>query len=290
MKKLIVTGSGGLLGSHLVRLAQGRFETLGLLRKRLATLPGPQREVDLVDEALLDQTVRSFRPHVVIHAGAITAPVACENDPEQATLVNVRATAQLAERCAELGTRFIFLSTDLVFDGNKGMYREDDAVAPSSHYGQTKVLAEEETRRRAPNHVIARTSLMVGYSPRGNRAVNEIMKLAADRGERMPLFVDEYRCLIGAANLAEVLLEFAERSETGTFHVVGPERRSRAEWGLLIARHFGWEQSLIKPTRRADVPCMPPRPPDVSLDISKATNLLRTRIKSIPEVLHELSG
>jgi dTDP-4-dehydrorhamnose reductase len=286
VQRLLITGANGLLGSNLVRLAAGRFETLGLHSVRSA-MPGATK-VDLTDASAASNTVRNFRPDVLIHAAAMTGPVDCEKRPEEAMRVNVDATRQIARLATELGARFLFLSTDLVFDGNKGSYREEDPVGPLSHYGRTKVLAEQAAAECAPGALIVRTSLMVGTSPRGDRSVNETMKAALDRGETLRLFTDEYRSLIGVTNLAEALLELAGHSESGILHLSGPERRSRYEWGVLIARHFGWDLSRIQPVKRAEVKLFPPRPPDVSLDIGKARRVLKTPIRTIEEVLRDL--
>ena len=270
-------------------LATQQFETLGLRGGFKMQSVGKVVELNLTDTGQVDKVVRDFRPEIIIHTAAMTAPVECEKRPEDATRVNVDAARLLAILATELRARFLFLSTDLVFDGNKGMYREEDAVNPLSHYARTKAEAEEQTQRAAPDSLIIRTSLMVGHSPRGNRSVNEVMKQAIDRGETMQLFTDEYRSLIGTLNLAEAILELAEGSETGLLHLAGPERRSRYEWGVLIARHYDWDASRIQPARRADYQLNPPRPPDVSLDISRARRILKTRIKPIEEVLRDLS-
>lgn len=286
MQRLLITGASGLLGSHLARLAQGRFETLGLCSPRSADASAAR--VDLTNAEQVEKSVRGFRPRILIHAAAMTAPVNCEKQPELATRVNVDATRQLAKIAAELDARFLFISTDLVFDGEKGMYREDDPVSPLSHYARAKVVAEQATRELVAGSLVIRTSLMVGYSPRGDRSVNETMQRALDRGETLPLFTDEYRSLIGVRNLAEAILELAVRTETGILHLSGPERRSRYEWGVLIARRFGWDVTRIQAVKRADLKMFQPRPPDVSLDISKARHLLKTPIRTIQEVLRDL--
>lgn len=288
VKRLLITGASGLLGSNLMPLARQRFETLGLRGGFKAQSVGTTLELNLTDTAQVDEVVRGFCPEIIVHAAAMTAPDECEKRPEEATRINVGTTRQLAALAAELRARFLFISTDLVFDGHKGMYREEDAVNPQSHYARTKVEAERVTLERTPHSLIIRASLMVGRGARGNRSVNEVMKQALDHGETMQLFTDEYRSLIGTRNLAEAILELAERNETGLLHLSGPERRSRHEWGVLIARHFGWDATKIQPAKRADYRCNPPRPPDVSLDISKAQRILKTRIKPIEEVLHDI--
>jgi dTDP-4-dehydrorhamnose reductase len=283
VKRLLLTGASGLLGSNLLRSGRERFDLFGLCSPRDPSPPGPR--VDLTNARALRDAVEQFRPDVILHAGAMTGPVDCEKHPDEAMRVNVDATRLLASLAAEHGARFLFLSTDLVFDGNKGMYREEDPVGPLSHYGRTKVLAEQATHERMPAALIVRTTLMVGFSPRGNRSVNEAMQTALDRGETLRLFRDEYRSIIGVGNLAEALLELADSTVTGVLHLAGPERRSRYDWGLLIARRFGWDLSRLQPVTRAEMPMVPPRPADVSLDIGRARRVLKTPIQSIEEVL-----
>lgn len=271
-----------------MRPGSPRCETLGLLRTRRDGVPGNLVEVDLTDHARMETIVREFRPEAIIHAGAITAPAECEKNPDLATRVNFDATRRLAVLAAEADARFVFVSTDIVFDGQKGRYREGDPVSPLSHYAQTKVWAEQAIPKLAPNHMIVRTSLMVGTSPLRNRSANEAMARALERGETLKLFVDEFRCIVSAANLAEALLEVAGRTETGLLHFVGPERKSRYEWGLQIAQHFGWDVSRIQSVRRDELKLTPPRPPDCSLDISKARAMLKTRFQTVAEALREM--
>jgi dTDP-4-dehydrorhamnose reductase len=288
MKRLLVTGAGGLLGSHLVRLAHQGFETLGICHSHQPGLPGRTAQVDLTDHVRVERMVREFHPATIVHAGAMSLPVECEKQPELARRVNVDATRHLAMLAGKLPARLVFISTDLVFDGKKGNYREEDPVNPLGHYAGTKLEGEQETARHAPDHVIVRATLMVGYSPRGNRSVNETMKLALDRGETLPLFHDEFRNLVGAKNLAECILELGQRTETGIFHLSGPERRSRYDWGVLLARHFGWDLGRLKSVSRHEYQGNPPRPPDVSMDVGKARRLLKTPIKRIEEILVDL--
>src|SRR5262249_58599643 len=108
-----------------------------------ALLGFPLRPVDLADP---DQTAAAFRearPKVVIHAGAVTTVAGCYRDPDHAWRINTRATEQLADLCTQTGARLLFTSTDLVFNGERGGYREEDVAAPLSVYGRTKLAAEK---------------------------------------------------------------------------------------------------------------------------------------------------
>ena len=108
MKRLLVTGAGGSLGSHLARLAQGGFETLGVWNEHRCELPGKTAQVDLADFGATENAVREFRPDIILHAAAMTMPVECEKQPGLATRVNVDATRHLASLAAKLRARFVF--------------------------------------------------------------------------------------------------------------------------------------------------------------------------------------
>ena len=162
-----VTGVNGLIGSEIVR--QGQDE----LRWKSKALG--RAELDLLKPERIAPLVRTEKPGAIIHCAALSKSPACEADPDLARKINVDATRALVEAAA--GIPFLFFSTDLVFDGRKGNYREDDEPNPLSVYAETKREAEEIVRQH-PGHIIVRISLTGGKSPTGDRGFNEEMRNA----------------------------------------------------------------------------------------------------------------
>jgi dTDP-4-dehydrorhamnose reductase len=180
--------------------------------------------------------------------------------------VNVEGTAALAEMAHRAGARFLHVSTDLVFDGEKGSYREADAPAPLSVYGQTKAEAEKDVL--ACSGTVVRLSLLFGLTLVGRTSFfdNQVDALRAE--QPLTLFEDEWRTPLSLAAAARALLEIARSGFSGLLHLGGPERMSRVEMGQRLADHLGCRSDTIDKARRESMPAPEPRPRDTSLDAS----------------------
>ena len=178
---------------------------------------------------------------------------------------------------------FIFFSTDLVFDGNKGNYVEQDLPRPLSVYAQTKASAEDLVRRH-PQHIIVRISLTGGRSPSGNRGFNEEMKNAWRAGKTLNLFTDEFRCPASADVIARAVWELVSQGARGTFHLCGAERLSRFEIGQILASKHPLLTPKINAASRSTYQG-PTRPPDTSMNCAKAQALLSFELPRFSEWL-----
>lgn len=257
-----VTGAGGLIGSYLVNSCAGRtdWQVRGLTRQ----------DLDLADTAAMRRLFLSDQPDLVIHCAALSKSPACQANPSLARELNVTVTARLAELANEIP--FLFLSTDLVFDGRKGNYLETDPVNPLSVYAETKVQAEQIVLRN-PRHTVVRTSLNGGRSPSGDRGFNEEMCLTWKAGRTLNLFTDEFRCPIAARVTADALWALARANPSGIFHLAGSERLSRWQVGELLAQRHRELNPRLHPGSLRDYQGAP-RPPDTSLDSSRIQALL----------------
>lgn len=153
---------------------------------------------------------------MVVHCAGLTRNPVCQADPERAWRANVEVTARLAGLAAAAGAPLLFLSTDLVFDGTRGHYRETDAPNPLSVYAETKAEAERRVLAAHPAHVVIRTSLNHGASPTGDRSFTEDMLRTVRGGGRLSLFTDEYRCPIAADATARSVWSLARRCGSGS--------------------------------------------------------------------------
>lgn len=270
-----ITGAGGLIGNQLVQLAPvyaKDFEIVGLAR----------RDLDLTDYAEVKRLFQQRKPAMVIHCAAMSKSPECQAHPKLAWQTNVEATAQLATLSADIP--FVFFSSDLVFDGSKGNYVETDAPNPLSVYAETKVAAEKIVLEN-PRHIVVRTSLNAGKTG-GDRAFNEEMLKAAKSGRVMKLFVDEYRSPIAASVTARAVWELVQKNVSGIFHLAGSERLSRFEIGKLLERYLPELQGKIEPGSLTEYQGAP-RPPDTSLNCSKAQNQLSFPLPAFSKWLEE---
>lgn len=268
-----ITGAAGLMGNYLVQTAP-KFAPL--LRVRGLT----RAELDLQNFAAVREVFRKESPGLVIHCAALANTPACEKNPTLARTLNVDVTAALTELAADIP--FFFFSTDLVFDGCAGNYGETAAVSPLSVYGKTKAEAECVVLAN-PKHTVVRTSLNFGQSPTGDRAFNEQMRRAMERGEILQLFTDEFRCPIPAVETARAVWELVAQNKPGLYHVAGSERLSRWQIGQVLAKHWGLNPKT-EPGSIRDFRGLP-RSPDTSLNCAKVRRLLSFQLPRFSEWL-----
>jgi dTDP-4-dehydrorhamnose reductase len=297
--KVLLTGASGLLGGNcMARLARNpTVQLYATHRDPDFSIPNTFAQgvsafpLDLTNETDVWNIVSTLQPNIIIHTAAHTEPAFCEWNRQDAYALNVKATKTLASLADMFSARFIFISTDLVFDGTKGNYSEEDAPNPLSYYAETKLEAEVLVRKLVGNHIILRVPLMLGVSPRANRSVNERLIKEFEAGKTVNLFCDEYRTPICASVLARVIEEVAigRLSEiTGLFHAGGAERVSREDLGRKIASRWKFNQASIQRASSSDVSSTPPRPKDVSLNSTKLHAHLSFKIPSLEESLNAL--
>ena len=268
-----ITGAGGLIGNYLVQTAS-RFAP-GLRVRGLT-----RAELDLEDFTAVREAFRREAPELVIHCAALANTPACEKNPPLARKLNVDVTRWLTDLAVDIP--FHFFSTDLVFDGLAGNYDESAAVNPLSVYGKTKAEAERIVLAN-PRHSVLRTSLNFGQSLTGDRAFNEPMRRAVERGETLHLFTDEFRCPIPAIETARSVWELVSQNRPGLYHVAGSERLSRWEIGQLLAKHWGLSPKM-EPGSIRDFRGLP-RSPDTSLNCAKTQQLLSFQLPKFSEWL-----
>jgi len=279
MRRVLVTGASGQLGAYLLR--ELRREDCDV------TAWNGTRGVDLGDEAAVSAAFRAARPDVVLHAAAMARIADCHRDPPRARRVNTDGTAALARLAAESGARLVFVSTDLVFDGEKPPYREGDAVGPLSVYGRTKADAEAAVLA-APRAVVVRVSLLFGPSLNGRPSFFDEQVAGLRSGKPVTLFADEWRTPLDLATAARALLAAARSDCTGLLHLGGPERLSRLEMGRRLAAHLGADAAAIRAGRRDEVPAPESRPRDTSLDSSRWRTLFPEFVRPFEEALREM--
>ncbi|WP_165222900.1 SDR family oxidoreductase [Aquisphaera insulae] len=274
--RILITGASGQLGSYLRDewLSQGSDEITGWCHRPGADRPGPASSpVDLTDDRAVEEALREADPEVVIHLAAMSAADAVRRDPELGRAVNVLATERIARWCGERDRRLIFASTDMVFDGERGGYREQDPACPILEYGRTKAEAERAVLA-IPHGVVARISLLYGPSRSGRESFFDRAIAALRRGESQTFFEDEFRTPLHYAIASRALAGLATTDFAGIIHLGGPERVSRFELMTRVAHRLGLDQGLVRGNRRADVAAAEPRPADLSLDTTRLAQVL----------------
>lgn len=271
--RILVTGAGGQLGAYVVdALSRGRDEFAAWGRVGGSVAGAAIEGVDL-EAGDIEARLDGAAPGVVIHLAAISAAEAVRLDPGRGHRVNVESTRRIAAWADRRGARVVFTSTDLVFAGTKPWNREDDPAEPILAYGRTKREAEPHVLATSRG-LVARVSLLYGFSRNGRDAYFDRTVAALRRGEPQSLFEDEFRTPLDLATAARILVALAQSETTGIVHVAGPERMSRYELIRRAATALGLDADLVRPNRRSDVALPEPRPADVSLDTSRLAALL----------------
>lgn len=289
MKKLLVTGASGFLGWNLCQLAKPEWDIYGTSFTHAINIPGiTSLKVDLKDFEELKRIFHEIQPDAVIHTAAQSSPNFCQSNPDESHAINVTASCNIAGLCADYSIPCAFTSTDLVFNGLNPPYKETDSVSPVNLYGEQKVRAEEGMLERYPITAICRMPLMFGVAaPPAQSFIQPFIQTLREEKE-LKLFTDEFRTPASGATAAKGLL-LALAKVNGRIHLGGKERMSRYDFGSLLVEVFQLPSVGLKSCRQADVKMAASRPPDVSLDSSKAFELGYAPL-SLREELEALRG
>lgn len=267
----LVTGAGGLLGANAGLALRG---AIGVTRTG-AAIPGYGEVIaaDLEEPGRLAGEIERRRPAVVLHAGAMATHEGCEADPNRARRVNAEATGVLAAAAADAGSRFVYVSTDAVFDGSRGGYAEEDEPSPFSVYGETKLEGEQRARDHHPDPLIARVNFF-GWSPSGHRSILEFFVNELSAGRRVQGYSDFVVTTLYVGHLVDALVTLVDEGATGTFHLGSSDRLSKAGFGLAVARGFALDPSLIEQVSAAQSGRAIGRARDLSMSTVKAARVL----------------
>jgi dTDP-4-dehydrorhamnose reductase len=245
-------------------------------------------QLDQTNEAQVKETIARIHPQVIINTAALSDVDFCEENPDAAFLVNSESVAYFATAAREAGSFLLQVSTDYVFDGEKGSYSELDPPHPVNTYGNSKLQGE-----RAAVFIgeglwsIARPSVIFGWGRpyRPNAATYVFEKLSKHEAVRMVR--DQYCSPTFNTNLAAMLVEVAERKIPGILHTAGATRLSRHELALKVADTFGLDKKLVLEATAKEVPWKAKRPKDSSLNVARATTLLSNRPHAITDALDQ---
>jgi dTDP-4-dehydrorhamnose reductase len=264
--KVLIIGGSGLLGRKLSdQLEQNGYDVhLTYWSNKIQS--GNSYPLDITNTHHVERLFHQISPDVVIHCAAYTKVDDCEKNKDIAYTVNVTGTYNIALSSQQVGAKVIFISTDYVFDGEAGYYKEEDKTSPVNYYGYTKLEGEHIIKIHCKHFLIARTSVLFG-SQKTNFVIYVLNKLR--QGEHFTIIDDQFVSPTLNTDLAQQLLTLVEKNAEGVFHTAGGERISRYNFSTEIAYGFGYDTNLITPIKMKDVTWIARRPRDSSLDITK---------------------
>ena len=288
--KVLVIGGSGLFGKKLRDvLEENNFDVYVTYNQTPPVKKDKSYKLDITQKKDLDFIFKKINPDLIVHSAAFTNVDECERNKYLAYIINARATTNIAESGKKIKSKLIYISTDYVFDGEKGFYQEDEKTGPINYYGITKLKGEKAVKIICNNFIIARTSVIFGNNI-GNSATWMIDKIK--KGREVNIVIDQYVSPTLNVDLAEQIVSLIEKDATGIFHTAGAERISRYDFAMVIADVFNLNKSLITPVKTVDMNWLALRPKDSSLNVTKISNLKKPfKVKKAVSLLkEEISG
>lgn len=280
MKKVLITGSNGLLGQKLLDL----YLTLDNV-ELIATARGdnryPRKEgytytsLDITNEQQVQQVIAQHAPDCIINTAAMTNVDVCETDKQGCDKLNVDAVAYLVAAANNVGAHLVHLSTDFIFDGKKGPYKEEDEANPLSYYGHSKLLAENMVREYCHKWSIARTVLVYGVVHDMSRS-NIVLwaKGALEQGKPINVVDDQFRSPTLAEDLAKGCQLIEQKEAEGIFNISGKDQMSILEIVVRVADYFELDKDKLNVISSASLNQPAKRPPITGFDLSKSRKIL----------------
>jgi dTDP-4-dehydrorhamnose reductase len=274
---ILITGANGLLGQKLVaQLIERNTFTILATARGVCRLPKQWKgytyaQMDITDPVQIDQIFLQYKPEVAIHCACMTNVDLCETERESCYKQNVEAVRYMVSACEKIHTRLIHLSTDFIFDGEKGPYLEDDKPNPLNYYGQTKLESEKIIKDSTIEWVIVRTGLVYGISYDMSRS-NIVLwvKKSLEEGKELHLVDDQFRTPTLAEDLAEACITIAEKKVKGIFNISGDDFLTPYDMGMETASYFNLPTSKIKKSDSSTFSQKAIRPPKTGFIIDKA--------------------
>jgi len=270
METLLVLGGSGFLGGKVAALASESFKVVATHRGMKPKIPG----VDFVglskehaEEGMA--LVRKTNPSAVVDTAAMNDVDRCEGERDLAWQVNAGSTGSLARVALDIGARYVFVSTDFVFDGKKGRYREQDVPRPVNYYGETKLAGEHAVLAATADHLVARPSLIYGWDDTRLNFATWVLSSVRE-GKSIDVATDWMRSPTFADSLAAGVLQLLKVPDGGVYHVAGADAISRYDFAVRLVNAFGLDPKMVRPVRSTDLHLKASRPADSSLSSAKA--------------------
>ena len=291
MKKILITGSNGLLGQKLIYqligypdfqvYATSKGENRTLIKKRYEYIP-----LDITEKEEIDETFEYVKPDIVINTAAITNVDACEDDKATCWKLNVDAVQNLSIACEKYNSHLIHVSTDFIFDGVSGPYDEDSTANPISYYGESKLAAENIVKNSSCKYSIVRTVLVYGLVDNMSRS-NIVLwaKGALESGKELTVVDDQYRTPTLAEDLAHGCILIAQKGAEGIYNISGDDYMCVLDLVKRVAKYFELDENLVKPISSSSLNQKAARPPKTHLLLDKAKKELDYKPSSFEEGL-----
>ena len=282
--KFLVTGSAGLVGQQVVKYLSKSNQVFSCYNESKPEY-GDSVKMDLKNYEMISSVLTEIKPDVVIHLGAMTGVDLCEKEKTSASEINTKATEIIAKECSKLNSFLVYVSTDYVFDGNFGMYKEDDVANPLGFYGKSKLEGEKAVQNFSTNWCIARTSTPFGLHPTKKSFPMWVIE-NLQKQKQIDVLTDQFTSPTYIPNLSRMLIEISERRITGIIHAAGASKISRYQMASMVSDKLNLDGTLLKQISMNKMKWVAQRPKDSSLDVSRASSILNEKPQKIDQSLN----
>ena len=282
--KVLVTGSAGLVGRQVVKDLSNSHQVFSCYNESKPEY-GDSVKMDLKNHEMISSVLTEKKPEIVIHLGAMTGVDLCEKERTSASEINTKATEIIAKECSKLNSFLVYVSTDYVFDGNLGMYKEDDVINPLGFYGKSKLEGEKVVQNFSANWCIARTSTPFGLHPTKKSFPMWVIE-NLQKQKQIDVLIDQFTSPTYIPNLSRMLIEISERHITGIIHTAGASKISRYQMACMVSDKLNLDSTLLKQISINKMKWVAQRPKDSSLDVSRASSILNENPQKIDQSLN----
>lgn len=281
--RVVVTGASGFIGRCFMEHFSDET-VMGTFHSRPRSgLTG----IDLRDRQSVEEVLSKSAPDVIVHCAARPTVDWCEDNPKEAHALNVDATIILADACARLGIKLVFLSTDYVFDGVDGPYHEDDRTNPINVYGRLKLEAELAIQQRLSRYLIVRTTNVYGFDLESKNFLMGILPRLAAKA-RVTVATDQIGNPTHVHDLCSMVRRLVFCDANGIFHVVGPDLMNRVDWARAAAEVFGLDATLVVGATTEELNQPAPRPRRSGLISNRLNLLVNEPLSGLKQGLHSM--
>lgn len=284
--KILVIGATGLIGDKIykklteikVQSKKNEFISELEIMGTYCTIPvDGLMQLNIINTESVENIFKDFKPNIVIQPAAVSNVEFCEEYPIEAAKINIDATKNIINLCKNYNSKYVFFSTDYLFDGKKGNYKEEDTPSPLNIYGKQKLFIENYIVDNLNDYLIIRTTVVYGWEIKGKNFVTNLINKLSD-GQKLFVADDQIGNPTYAFNLAEIIIDLLSNNKFGIYNVVGSTSMDRYSFGKLVCEVFKLNSSLLVPMKTNQLKQKALRPLNSTLDITKLKNNCNLKI------------
>ena len=282
--RIFIAGASGFIGSILFDDFSKEHEVFGSFYSN--PIEG-LNHLDITDKKAVDKIITLLRPDVIIHPAANPNVEFCEEDPRETWRVNVEGSKNLIKSAKDIGAKFVFFSSDYIFDGTDGPYSEEDRPNPINEYGKQKLAVEKLIKGSLENYLIIRITVVYGWERHGKNFVMAMIR-NLNSGKFMKIPYDQVGSPTYANNMVQVVKELVELDKTGVYHVAGSDLMNRYAFARNVANIFELDENLLIPVTTNELGQKAKRPLKAGMKIAKVQKDVSVHLMGVKEGLEEM--